>query len=67
VNFGQSTYTIDEDKGPVQVMLILSSLSTTDITVIVYSNDGSATGENLKSFITEFLSNMKNNTIIIVT
>ena len=45
VNFSQSTYGIDEDKGPLQLMLILSNPSTTNITIRVFSNDGSATGE----------------------
>ena len=45
VNFGQSTYGIDEDKGPLQLMLILSNPSTSNITIRVFSNDGSAAGE----------------------
>ena len=51
VNFDQSTYGIDEDKGPVQLMLILSNPSTADITIRVFSNDGLATGEDFILFI----------------
>ena len=46
VTFSQSLYRIDEDKGPVQLVLILSNPSTTDTIVTVFSNDGSATGKN---------------------
>ena len=45
VNFDQSTYGIDEDKGSVQLLLELSNPSTTDITIRVFSSDGSATGK----------------------
>ena len=47
VNFSQSTYSIEEDDGPVQLMLLLSNPSPTDITVEVYSIDinGSASGK----------------------
>ena len=45
VNFDQSTYSTDEDKGSVQLVLILSNPSATDITVRVFSDDGSATGK----------------------
>ena len=47
VNFDQSTYAINEDKGSVQLLLELSNPSTTDITVRVFSRDGSATGKDL--------------------
>ena len=47
MNFGQSVYTIGEDKRLVQLALILSNPSTTDITIRVLSDDGSATGETL--------------------
>ena len=48
VNFGQSTYSTNEDKGSVQLVLILSSSSTTDITVIIFSYDGTATGKDFR-------------------
>ena len=47
VNFDQSVYSTDEDKGLVQLVLILSSPSITDITVRIFSVDGSATGKDL--------------------
>ena len=46
IAFSQSLYSIDEDKGPVQVVFILSVSSTSDIIITVFSNDGSATGKN---------------------
>ena len=45
VNFSQSTYSVDEDDGPAQLVLVLSNPSSTDITVEVTSNDITATGE----------------------
>ena len=48
VNFGQSTYSYDEDAGPAQPVLVLSNPSSTDITVQVLSTDGTATGEFVK-------------------
>ncbi|XP_065899383.1 adhesion G-protein coupled receptor V1-like [Dysidea avara] len=44
INFNQSTYNIDEDDGPAQPVLVLSNPSSTDITISVFSTDGSATG-----------------------
>ena len=46
VNFNQSTYNADEDDGPAQPVLVLSNPSSTDITVNVFSTDGSATGKD---------------------
>ena len=45
VTFSQSTYSYDEDAGPAQHVLVLSNPSSTDITVQVFSTDGTATGE----------------------
>ena len=45
IGFNQSTYTVDEDDGPAQPVLVLSNPSSTDITVQVRSNDITATGE----------------------
>ena len=45
VTFSETTYSVDEDAGPVQPMLVLSGPSATAITVIVTSGGGSATGE----------------------
>ena len=46
VNFNQSAYNVDEDDGPVQLVLVLSNPSSTDITISVFSTDGSATGKD---------------------
>ena len=51
MNFDQSVYGIDEDKGLVQLILILNSPSTTNITVRVFSDDGSATGKRVSDYL----------------
>ena len=43
--FNQSVYSVDEDTGVTQPVLVLSNPASTDITVEVYNTDGSATGE----------------------
>ena len=43
--FSQSTYSVDEDDGPAQPVLVLSNPSSSTITVQVTNTDGSATGE----------------------
>ena len=38
-------YFVDEDNGPVQVLLVLSNPSVSNINVEVFNTDRSATGE----------------------
>ena len=45
VMFNQSMYNVDEDDGPAQLILVLSNPSSSDITVQVITEDGSATGK----------------------
>ena len=45
MNFDQSTYTVDENGGLLQPVLVLSNPSTHIIIVQVNSTDGSAVGE----------------------
>lgn len=46
VSFNQSTYSIDEDDGPLRPVLVVSDTFVTDITVRVLSkSSGSATGK----------------------
>ena len=45
VSFSQSTYSVNEDDGPAQPVLVLSNPSSTDITVQVRDNGNTATGE----------------------
>ena len=45
VNFSQSTYSVTEDARSVQLGLILSNPSSTDITVQVRDNQDTATSE----------------------
>ena len=42
--FNQSTYSVDEDAGPAQPVLILSNPSSMAFNVTVFTTDGSATG-----------------------
>ena len=43
--FSRPTYSVDEDDGPAQPVLVLSNPSSTEIIVQVTNTDGSATGE----------------------
>ena len=45
VSFSQSTYSVNEDDGSVQPVLVLSTPSSTDITVQVRDDSNTATGE----------------------
>ena len=45
VSFSQSTYSVNEDDGPAQPVLVLSNPSSINITVQVINTDGSAVGE----------------------
>ena len=45
VSFSQSTYSVDENNGPAQPVLVLSNPSSTDITVQVRSNNITTAGE----------------------
>ena len=45
VRFEQSTYSVDENAGPAQPVLVLSNPSSTDITVEVFDTSSSATSE----------------------
>ena len=45
MKFNQSTYSVYEDSGPVQPVLVLSNPSSTDITVEVFSTNITALGE----------------------
>ena len=49
-DFDKSVYSVDEGNGVVQVGLVLSDPSSFDITVQVFTTDGSATG-NLTSIL----------------
>ena len=44
VKFNQSVYSIDEDEGLVQPVLVLSNPSSYHITIEAFSTDGTATG-----------------------
>ena len=45
VRFSKTTYSIDENNGPVQLTLILTNPSSIDITVQVKDNEVSATSK----------------------
>ena len=52
VSFNQSVYSVQENDGPAQPVLVLSNPSSTDITVQVFNTDNSAIGE---CFVTVFV------------
>ena len=43
VTFDETTYSVDEDDGPAQPVLVLSNPSSTEITVQVSDTSGTAT------------------------
>ena len=45
ISFNQSTYSVNEDDGPAQPVLVLSNPSSADITIQVKATNGSATGK----------------------
>ena len=45
ISFDQSTYTVNENGGPLKPVLVLSNSSTFDITVHIMNNDNTATGK----------------------
>ena len=45
MSFEQPAYSVNEDTGPAQPVLVISNASEVDITVQVTNTDGSATGE----------------------
>ena len=45
VSFSQSTYSVNEDDGSVQPVLVLSNPSSTNITVLVIDDSDTATGK----------------------
>ena len=47
MRFITSKYKIKENDGPAQPVLVLSNPSSTDITISVFSTDGSATGKDI--------------------
>ena len=44
MSFNESAYTINENEGPVQPVIVLSNPSSTDVTVQVTDGGGTATG-----------------------
>ena len=54
VSLNQSVYIINENGGLVQANLFLNTSLATDITVQVRANDGTATGEYIKSITTYY-------------
>ena len=44
ITFNQSTYSVNEDDGPAQPVLVLSNPSSTDITITVQNTDITARG-----------------------
>ena len=44
ISFNQSAYSVNENEGPVQPVLVLSNPSSTDVTVRITDGEGTATG-----------------------
>ena len=56
--FSNRTYSVDEDDGPAQPVLVLSNPSSTDITVQVRDDDDTATSEWTNIMIININSNL---------
>ena len=54
LKFNQSTYSVNEDDGPAQPVLVLSNPSSTDVAISVFSTDRSATGKIVYIVIGEY-------------
>ena len=52
MSFNQSTYSINENSEQVQIVLVLSQSSSTDISVVITAIDGNTTGEPTRSVST---------------
>ena len=51
MSFNQSTYSVNEDDGSVQPVLVLSNPSSTNITIQVKETSGAATSESAKIIV----------------
>ena len=51
ISFNQRTYIVNEYEGLLQAVLVLSTSVRTDITVQVETNDNTATGEHLTTYV----------------
>ena len=51
ISFSQSLYSVAENSGVVEIFMVLSNPSPTDITVQVLNTEGSATGKNILLFL----------------
>ena len=49
--FSQSMYSVDEDTGVTEAVLVLSNVLSTDITVEVFNTDESSTGEHCSTLM----------------
>ena len=58
VMFGNRTYSVDEDSGPAQPVLVLSNPSSMNITVEVRDGGGNATSEWTDTVIINIISNL---------
>ena len=65
ISFKQSTYSVSENEGLVEIVLVVN-LIRTDITVQVRSSDNTATGEHLKSISIIMLVMVLQEVLIIV-
>jgi len=59
VCFNQSTYTVDEDDGPAQPVLVLSNPLSTDITVQVNNSDDTARGISYSRIVVLYIGIME--------
>ena len=51
INFSQSLYSVVENSGEVEIFMVLSNPSPTDITIQILNTEGSATGKKILLFL----------------
>ena len=51
VNFDQSMYSIDESSGQVSITAFLDKAPSTDVTVVVFTTDVTATGKHATNLV----------------
>ena len=56
VNFDQSMYSIDESSGQVLITVFLDEPPSTDIAMVVFTTDGSATGKHATNLVSGFFA-----------
>ena len=68
IMFGKTTYSVNEDAGPAQPVIVLTNPSSTDtsVQINVSSSDGSATGKYCKQWSNHIINMLQEVLIILL-